>query len=317
MSQFTKPYEILNAQVGTPYYVAPEVLTGSYGISCDIWSIGVIAFMLLYGVPPFNGKDEREVLKSVKNAEYSFPTKKKISQEAKIFIKACLSKHPHSRPSAETLLTFDWFKKHNPNEREEVQLEIIDSLNAFRKGTRLQKLCSEVVAHTLTDDQIGDLKREFLKFDKEENGIISLDEFKAVLSKHEEISDQDIDHMFRTMDVGNTNTILYREFIAAAVNKRMITDSNLRVAFDLMSNHEESIGFNELKDLLGQDMQENHGTVEEILDEMNMTADAKISFEDFKKIMRGGHSMLDSPAYRSQYGKVQMDRRLSGLDDTQ
>ena len=94
----------------------------------------------------------------------------------------------------------------------------------------------------------------------------------------------------------------------------MITDSNLRVAFDLISNHEESIGFNELKDLLGQDMQENHGTVEEILDEMNMTADAKISFEEFKKIMRGGHSMLDSPAYRSQYGKVQMDRRLSGLD---
>ena len=82
LSQFTKPYEILNAQVGTPYYVAPEVLTGSYGISCDIWSIGVIAFMLLYGVPPFNGKDEREVLKSVKNADYSFPTKKKISQEA-------------------------------------------------------------------------------------------------------------------------------------------------------------------------------------------------------------------------------------------
>ena len=301
LSQYTKPYEILRAQVGTPYYVAPEVLTGSYGISCDIWSIGVIAFMLLFGVPPFNGSNENEVLKAVKNAEYSFP-QKKVSREAKQFINACLAKAPHSRPSAETLLTFDWIK--NNSQQEEVPLEIIDSLNKFRNGTRFQKLCSEVLAHTLTDDQIGDLKTEFLKFDTEENGIISLNEFKSVLSKHEKISDQDITHMFRTVDFGNTNTISYREFIAAAVNERIITDSNLRVAFDLISNHEDFITVKELQDLLGRDMQDSHGTVEEILHEMHMTADTRISFDDFKKIMRGGNSLLDSPAYWSQNMKV-------------
>ena len=147
-----------------------------------------------------------------------------------------------------------------------------------------------------------------MKFDTEENGIISLAEFKSVLSRHEKINDHDIMHMFQTVDFGNTNTISYREFIAAAVNKRIITESNLRVAFDLISNHEDYITVKELKDLLGKDMEDSHGSVEEILNEMNMTTDTQISFEDFKKIMASGSSMLDSPGYRSQNTKVVRDR---------
>jgi calcium-dependent protein kinase len=58
--------------VGTPYYVAPEVLSQSYDYRCDIWSLGVILFIILCGYPPFNGKTSREVIQKIKKGDVEF-----------------------------------------------------------------------------------------------------------------------------------------------------------------------------------------------------------------------------------------------------
>jgi calcium-dependent protein kinase len=61
----------MNDVNGTPFYIAPEILQGNYNIQVDMWSVGVILYVLLCGVPPFNGKTHKHILRNVKRAEYS------------------------------------------------------------------------------------------------------------------------------------------------------------------------------------------------------------------------------------------------------
>jgi len=82
------PNKKLDEKLGTPYYIAPEVLGKSYGSKCDIWSIGVIVYIVLSGVPPFNGKDDQEIMKAVRKGKFSFSDScwSKVSNQAKDFI---------------------------------------------------------------------------------------------------------------------------------------------------------------------------------------------------------------------------------------
>lgn len=82
------PNNKLEEKLGTPYYIAPEVLGKNYGAKCDIWSIGVICFILMSGIPPFNGKDDTEIMRAVRSGKFSFNDKcwASISDQCKDFI---------------------------------------------------------------------------------------------------------------------------------------------------------------------------------------------------------------------------------------
>jgi calcium-dependent protein kinase len=88
-SQKFDPNKKMNQIYGTAYYIAPEILKSEYNEKCDIWSIGVILYILLSGKPPFYGDDDREILNSVKAGTYSMsgPEWKAITSEAKDLIK--------------------------------------------------------------------------------------------------------------------------------------------------------------------------------------------------------------------------------------
>lgn len=83
----------LNGRFGTAYYIAPEVINDSkYTEKCDVWSSGVILYILLCGQPPFNGADDQEIIDCVKEGVYNFdaPEWENVSLEAVDLIKKML-----------------------------------------------------------------------------------------------------------------------------------------------------------------------------------------------------------------------------------
>ncbi|KAL9188089.1 hypothetical protein ACHAXT_006467 [Thalassiosira profunda] len=101
--------------LGTPYYIAPEVLKKRYGKECDLWSVGVIAYILMVGYPPFNGASNEEIHRSVLGGRYRFHSEdwKDISPEARDFVKRLLQKDPRKRMTAEEALCHPWLVRHN------------------------------------------------------------------------------------------------------------------------------------------------------------------------------------------------------------
>mmetsp|Transcript_96330 Transcript_96330/g.132515 ORF Transcript_96330/g.132515 Transcript_96330/m.132515 type:complete len:232 (+) Transcript_96330:265-960(+) len=102
--------EVMNAPNGTPYYIAPEVLKGSYTTQCDNWSMGVVMFIMLSGKPPFGGKSNKEIIDNVLKGEYNFnhPVWSVISDEAKDLIKKLLDRQADMRLTSEEAYNHPW-----------------------------------------------------------------------------------------------------------------------------------------------------------------------------------------------------------------
>ena len=110
----------MSSVVGTPYYIAPEVLLKKYDKSCDMWSVGVVAYTLLAGYPPFNGSNNGEVCDAVRLGRYRFHSEEwsRSSRESRQFIRQLLQKDPRKRMTAREALEHPWIRTHvDPSSR--------------------------------------------------------------------------------------------------------------------------------------------------------------------------------------------------------
>jgi len=116
--QVVEPSVQLTATLGSLYYVAPEVLAGTYGLMCDMWSIGVIVYMLLSGTPPFDGKTDEEIISNVRKGKFHTSGRRwqRISEPAKHFVHSLLRKDPYERLSAAEALHHSWLREVNSKE---------------------------------------------------------------------------------------------------------------------------------------------------------------------------------------------------------
>ncbi len=103
---------LMRTRIGTPYYMAPEVLNGAYSETCDMWSVGVIAYCLLCGYPPFNADTDQQLFRKIRLCDYEFhmPEWQGISEDAKNFIKALIQPNQKVRLTPEQALEHTWVR---------------------------------------------------------------------------------------------------------------------------------------------------------------------------------------------------------------
>ena len=213
----------MRSRVGTLYYMAPEIFTKDYGRACDLWSIGVITYVMMCGYPPFNGDDDREIMAVLKNpaktVTFHGDSKEwaRASGECKDFIRQLMSRDPAQRPTAREALEHPWFKKtHTPD------LPLCEtigpSLVHFHHMSKLKRMAFEAAAHDIAEtEEVSHLREIFGTIDTAHDGKISLAELKAAMPDWPADSTVKIDEIFKSLDLDGEGRINYLEFIAATV----------------------------------------------------------------------------------------------------
>eukprot|EP00897_Mesotaenium_endlicherianum_P007939 jgi/Mesen1/7173/ME000037S06531 len=110
---FVSPGRKITGLAGSPYYVAPEVISGSYGVEADVWSAGVILYILLCGMPPFQGNDDSGVMAAIRASQVdtSWGPWRKISRGAKDLVRRMLTLDPALRITPDEILEHRWIVK--------------------------------------------------------------------------------------------------------------------------------------------------------------------------------------------------------------
>merc|ERR1712224_720468 len=149
--------QVLSTKAGTPYYVAPQVLAGKYDHLSDVWSCGVIMYVLLCGYPPFFGETDSEVLSKVRLGAFSFNAAdwKNVSDDAKNLIRMLLKMNPRDRYTAEQALNHEWIKNKAPKATGgALESKMVDNLRGFRSQNKLKKAAITIIANQLDEKQI-------------------------------------------------------------------------------------------------------------------------------------------------------------------
>jgi calcium-dependent protein kinase len=169
----------MTTKAGTPYYISPEVLAGDYDEKCDIWSAGVILYILLSGVPPFYGDTDPQILESVKKGVFTFDIAefKAVSDSAKDLIKKMICK-PAVRLTASQTLDHPWMKA----DLEKATLNLNwGSLKNFQNYNKLKKATLTFIASQMSENEIQELGKLFKGIDKNGDGVLTVDEIKSGL----------------------------------------------------------------------------------------------------------------------------------------
>ncbi|KAH7447881.1 hypothetical protein KP509_01G125300 [Ceratopteris richardii] len=293
LSVFFRPGEIFHDVVGSPYYVAPEVLKKNYGPEADVWSAGIILYILLSGVPPFWAETEQQIFEEVLVGDLDFESDPwpSISESAQDLIMKMLNRDPKKRLTAHQVLCHPWIKKDGVAPDRPIDSAVLSRMKQFTAMNKLKKLAMRVIAEKLSEEEIAGLKEMFEMIDEDKNGTITFDELKTGLRRlGSSLKDTEIQALMEAADVDNNGTLDYGEFIAATLSLNKVErEENLFAAFCFFDK--DNSGYITVDEIQEACLEYNIGDarIEEMIMEADQDDDGRIDYNEFVAMMRKGN----------------------------
>ena len=288
--------------VGSSYYIAPEVLKKHYDEKCDIWSCGVILYILLSGRPPFGGDDDKQIMDRVSTGKYDLQSSpfNKISKSCIDLIQKLLIMDPKKRINSQEALNHPWFKENKSKElfnqiKDESALKkLLENLKAYKRDSIIQETALAYLVHNFPQmKEVINACKLFNQIDVNGDGKINKEELlKGLKSKiKSDTLEQDVEEIYNKIDMDNNGYIEYEEFVRAAVSKeRFLNENVLRFAFRYFDKDGSgAITFGEIEDLFKDSVSDKskvHDSLKKIIDEVDSNGDGIISFNEFSDIMK-------------------------------
>ena len=294
---FSKYKKNFGEIIGTLIYCSPEVLKNNYSKECDIWSCGIIMYVLLSGHFPFYAKTEEEIKKKILSGKFEFNPKyfSNISEKAKDLITKCLIYDKRKRISAQQALEHEFFmddiNPHNIFEDNIDTKNILLSLKNYSKHSKIYQTGLTYLSHNFSDkEELNKLKKIFYKIDLNLDGKLSKQELgKAFKEAGIEMTKKQLDKMMDSIDFDGNGYIEYEEFIRVALPKsKLFTETNLKIAFDMFDlDKNGTISLDEFKTILGINKIKDEKVNKELLKEIPIKENEEMTFEQFKQIFLG------------------------------
>jgi calcium-dependent protein kinase len=288
--------EIQEKIVGSIYYIAPEVLKKKYNSKCDLWSCGIIMYILLTGVPPFGGNDNQTIIKKILLSDYDKTRLNKKCKACIDLIDKLLERDVGKRIRAQDALNHKWFQIYKSYE---IRVDIDDpkliefylnNLKNYKKSSEIQEIALAYLVHNNPDlEEIDNAGKLFGIIDKKGKGKINKEELYnglCELYKSDKLK-EDVDKIFENLDVNNDLYLEFEEFVRAAIDKSIFfTESSLRMAYKYFDKDDKGeITVDDLCSIFSGEELSKHemDKIRKMI--KKISPDEKIKYEDFCKIM--------------------------------
>ncbi|CAI9282440.1 unnamed protein product [Lactuca saligna] len=293
LSDFIRPGKKFTDIVGSAYYVAPEVLKRKSGPESDVWSIGVITYILLCGRRPFWDKTEDGIFKEVLRNKPDFRRKPwpTISTSARDFVKKLLVKDPRARLTAAQALSHPWVREGGNASGIPLDISVLSNMRQFVRYSRLKQFALRALASTLDEEELSDLKDQFHAIDIDKSGAISLEEMRQALAKDLpwKMKESRVLEILEAIDSNTDGLVDFTEFVAATLHVHQLEEHNSekwqqlsQAAFEKFDVDKDGyITPEELKMYTGL-----RGSIDPILEEADIDKDGKISLSEFRRLLR-------------------------------
>ena len=281
----------MNRISGTPYYIAPEVLAEKYDEKCDIWSCGVILYILLCGYPPFNADSDELILDKIKTGRFTCPPEEweTVSPLAKDLVNNMLQFHPSKRVSASEALEHKWLLANkNKNVDKKISIKCLNNMKKFHAERKLQQASlTYIVNNLLSKEEKNDLLELFQQFDLNGDGVLTKQE---ILNGYKQLmpfddAEKEVERIMNEVDIDKSGTIDYNEFVLATINKqKLLNKEKLEATFKMFDKDGSgTITADEIKSVLGKAVDKK--LLDEMVKEVDENGDGEISLVEFKEMM--------------------------------